>query len=218
MVWPTLSAVLKLKALRAMWGPLIVHNRLTVVVSTHPGPHSRSTARVSLNEMTAFVALSEAVKGLGCAVAVVDGKCRLGDVIDDDLVLMGGPAANDITAEVWQRIESRLPFSFDLDRMTLSVSGRTYVPKEDQTGQLVRDYALLIRVSDSLASNRRVLLCSGCHGYGTLGAVVASIDRAFIGRLSKNLSNGQDFCALLEVEIQQRAISPPQLREIFILA
>lgn len=208
----------RMRAFRAIWNPLLHRRRVTVVVSTRPGPHPRSTPRVSLNEMIGFVKLSETLKNLGCAATAVDSNGRLGDISNQDLVLLGGPAANAITAEVWRHIESKLPFSFNLDQSSLSVSGRTYLPLEDAEGRLVKDFALLIRVSDALAAGRRVLLCCGCHGHGTLGAVSASTDRTFAGELSKRISREQDFCALLEMDIRQGAVSPPRLRELFILA
>jgi hypothetical protein len=216
--WSRARREWRLRIYRAVWEPLMHRQHVTVVVSTRPGPHPRSTPRVSLNEMSAFVEISETLKSLGCAVEAVDSNRRLEDLSRRDLVLLGGPAANDVTAEVWRRIESRLPFTFDLATQSLSVSGRSYVPQQHNDGRLTKDYALLIRVSDPLAAGYRVLLCCGCHGYGTWGAATAATDSVFLSGISKRISKEKEFCALLEMDIQQGSVSPPHLRELFILA
>jgi len=207
----------ELRVFRTIWGQLETRRRVSVVVSTRPGPHPRSTPRVSLNEMQAFVTISETLRDLGSGVIAVDGDCRLKDISGESLVLLGGPAANKVTADVWQRIQTRLPLTFDVNKFSLSVSDRVYAPQEDVTGRLSKDYALLARVSDAVGAGQQVFLCCGCHGFGTLGAAMALADKKILAHIGKKIPRKQDFCAILEMDIPQGRVSPPRLRELFVV-
>jgi hypothetical protein len=104
-----------------------------------------------------------------------------------------------------------------LQKLSLEISDRTYVPEEDQAGHLVKDFALLVRVRNPFSPGHAALLVCGCHGYGTFGAAIAVTERAVAHRLVKRVPRGSDFCALLEIEFHQSAVSEVNVRELFVM-
>ena len=212
-----LVAWFRLRGLRNLWKPLLGHRAITVVLSTRQGPHAGSTRRVSLNEVRAFSGIAETAKSLGCHVSILDSDSRSEEWIGRDVVLLGGPLANNATRMVWEKIAARLPFELDLQKFAITIAQRTYTPEEDQEGHLLRDFALLIRVRDILTVGNAAFLCIGCHGFGTSGAAGILYSGNAANKVLRSLPENEDFCVLLEVPVQQGTITAPVVREQFVL-
>ena len=215
--WSRMREKWRLRVFASIWRPFLARKKVAVVLTTRAGPYARSTARVSLSELKAFVSISETLDKLKLVAIPIGSDCRLDEISGEQLILLGGPAANSVTAEIWRLIEGRLPFAFDSKTSSLACSGRVYSPEVDSEGHLVKDYAVIMRASAPFASRRPMLLCCGCHGFGTLGAAIAITDRVSARRLSRSVAATQDFCAVLEIAIRHGAIGPPVVRELFVL-
>jgi len=105
------------------------------------------------------------------------------DVKADDLsghvVIIGGIAWNDVTRRLIDL--SRLPVRQEEDPAvatgeifsTETDDGeRKYLPEwSPETGKLMQDVGLLVRMPNPLNSNRTITMCNGIHSRGVLGAV-----------------------------------------------
>lgn len=207
----------RLSALHRFWGSK-PPDAFTVVVTTRPGPHPRSTPRVSLNEMLAYARLTELANSLGTRVIPIDSQFRPEDLAGRSVIVLGGPGSNALCEAIWRRIAPRLPFQFGLNDYSLSISDRKYIPEENRSGQLVKDFALLIRSRNPFSPDCEVLMCCGCHGYGTYGAVVAITDREKAELLGRRLHRTREFSALLEITLENGIVSGTTVRELFPLA
>jgi hypothetical protein len=110
------------------------------------------------------------------------------DVKADDLsghvVIIGGIAWNDVTRRLIDL--SQLPVRQEEepglttgDIFVTEVDGRPrkYLPQwSPETGKLMEDVGLLVRMPNPLNSNRTITMCNGIHSRGVLGAVRALTD------------------------------------------
>jgi hypothetical protein len=77
--------------------------------------------------------------------------------------------------------------------------------------------SIIIRACQPFNADRNMILCFGCHGWGTLGAVRAVTSRQIVQELVKQAGTKHPFVALLEFELHQQAISSARVREFFVL-
>jgi hypothetical protein len=105
------------------------------------------------------------------------------DVKADDLsghvVIIGGIAWNDVTRRLIDL--SRLPVrqeeepgltTGDIFLTQADEGPQKYLPQwSPQTGRLMEDVGLLVRMPNPLNSNRTITMCNGIHSRGVLGAV-----------------------------------------------
>lgn len=205
----------RLRHLRNVWKPFLSKKTTYIVLSTRPGPHPRSTPRVSLNEVRAYAAIREVLSSLKVLPNPIDSDARMQDLSDANLVVLGGPAANAVAGELWRRLSPKLPFTFDMNRLSLKVADREYVPKESTSGALERDYALLVRVASPLDSRRAALMCLGCHGYGTLGAARVLTDVSLAKQMLRMTGNKGFSAALLGFDLDKGNITNTEWLECY---
>jgi hypothetical protein len=207
----------KLRHLKDLWRVFLKDKSINVILSTRPGPHARSTPRVSLNEMQGFVILSQLLGRLNVAVKPVDSMVRLSELADSDLIVLGGPSANNIAAEIWHRISDRIPFALDIPLQAIRVGSRCYEPIIDQGGHITKDFAIIIRGPQPLNPQKQMFLFLGCHGYGTLGAVRIVTDTILGKELAKNCKNSKAFAAIAQFDLQNQSIVSCEIVESYII-
>lgn len=101
------------------------------------------------------------------------------DDLSGHVVIIGGIGWNDVTRRLIDL--SRLPVRQEEDPAvatgeifsTQAADGRRkYLPQwSPETGALMEDVGLLVRMSNPLNSNRTITMCNGIHSRGVLGAV-----------------------------------------------
>jgi hypothetical protein len=103
-----------------------------------------------------------------------------GEMLQTNLVLLGGPDANSVTREAVPKINSTFRFGNPDHRIIAlydSSAQRTLVPKwsADQY-RIVTDYAIIFVCANPFATGKHLLLVAGSFGYGTWagGRFVAS--------------------------------------------
>lgn len=206
----------RMRSLRHLWAPFRGARNLVVAMTTRQGPLARSTPRISLRELEAFVAIARAISPMRLEPRVVDSEVRLRDVADKNIVILGGPSANRLAAEVL-RATAKTPFAFDAERQAISVSDRTYTPVENEAGALQRDYALLLRLRSPFRSDRLMLMCLGCHGFGTLGAARVLTDSGLAKQLLGATKGAECFAALLSFDLSDGNIVRTHFEETYVL-
>ncbi|MFV0417867.1 MAG: hypothetical protein ACK5KT_03910 [Dysgonomonas sp.] len=148
-------------------------------------------------------ALSYIIKSLNKAYKKFDLKNilsseeELGQKIEDDIILLGGPKNNKITKLFFEK--------FDQTNALLQADdGSIFWQKNNQiyrgtviNDKVVSDYAIIIKTDNlfSTAHKTRLILLSGCHTYGTIAAA-----RFFCENVDKKIRE-KNFALLISCNI-----------------
>jgi hypothetical protein len=148
------------------------------------------------------------------------------DVKADDLsghvVIIGGIAWNDVMRRLIDL--SRLPVRQEEDRevetgeifVTQAGEGqRKYLPEwSDETGALIVDVGLLVRMPNPLNSNRTLTMCNGIHSRGVLGAARTLTDARLRESNEQYIAQnfpGNRFGILMRVQVIEGETLTPDL-------
>lgn len=206
----------KVSKWQKIWSPFTKSEMVNVVLSTRPGPHVRSTPRLSMTELNAYVQISETLNKIGVKTTPVSSNLALDDIRGKDLVLLGGPIANDVTSLLWDSVLQRLPYDFNLEKQIIKTTNNTYTPEFDSEGHLLSDYAILLKISDLIDESGCLLLSMGCHGYGTKAGVdMMTID--CYQKAIKMAAKGNDFVAIIGATMSKGSIKSINLMECFVI-
>jgi len=201
---------------RSIWKPFLKDKHALVVLSTRPGPYPRSTPRVSLVEMQAYIEISKLSGRLGINMVPVSSETSMDEIRSNNIILLGSSLANAVTAKMWRTVSDKLPFVFHVDKQYLSIGDREFIPVEDEDGQLVTDYGLIIRQVHPFNSEKALVLAMGCHGFSTYGSMRMMTEIENARRLLKATAN-KDFIALIEVRLQDKRLISSRIVECYIL-
>jgi hypothetical protein len=154
---------------RRFWRPMI-RGRTVVVVSRFrtfsdfepSGVIGAGDAR-ALQELTAYY--SEI--GLDPPEVAYDGSLT-GDQLRNDLILLGGPDANEITRLVLEKAADRLSVKPGATEIT---DGTAVLKPAVEEGTVVADCGALLRLRSPFTPSRRVVIAAGGFGYGTWAAI-----------------------------------------------
>lgn len=96
-----------------------------------------------------------------------------GDRYQNNLILLGGPDANEVTRRVFERLSTKLKFGNpDKNEISLrdSKSGTGYFSKYDSRNQVVGDYGMAFKTKNPFNPEATVIIIAGCFGFGTCAA------------------------------------------------
>jgi hypothetical protein len=146
------------------------------------------------------------------------------DINPDDLtghvVVLGGIAWNDITKRLSEMTAPPVRQVADppIDAGEIFVAttdgkDQPFYPKREESGALVEDVGLLMRVPNPLNSNRTLTICNGIHSRGVLGAVRTLTDKRIResneGYIATRFKDSRSFAILIRVQvIQGKAMTP----------
>ena len=198
----------ELRDVRRVWSPFLGSKEpIGVVLSTRPGPHLRSTPRLSLNEMLAFSELNILFHSVGKKVVPRPSDTDLSTLAKENIVVLGGPNANDVAKDLWKLLEPRLPVAFDGPAVQFTVANRAYKPEYDAAGLVTRDFGVVLRTSNPLfgAEGKRLLMAFGCHGYATYAVLSSALQKSFARRVHETVGS-KDFVAVLDVRLKGKAV------------
>lgn len=212
--------IIRTRRHKVLWRPFLKSKQdIAIILTTRPGPYIRSTPRVSLNEMLAYTELSELFRKLRMSLLIIPSNiAKSTDLANRHLVILGGPKANQCSAQIWRIIGPRMPVRFNLDKQTLQVAERTYVPELDKNGMIIHDYGLIIRTKNPLSErqDKYAMMAFGCHGHSTYGAMHSVL----IGNLVKDIyrhAGKKDFLSIIKVDLQENKIVSTKVLECYII-
>jgi hypothetical protein len=205
----------KLSSFRTIWKPFLRDKSVTVVLSTRPGPLKRSTPRVSFDEMQAYADINKTLTKINISTIPVSSEIALEEIREKNLVILGGPIANKVTANFWPIISKQLPFYFDLEKQIILAGQREYSPQLNENNILTKDYGIIMRVPNPLSNDKYIVLAMGCHGFSTHGLInmMVKIESA---KEIINATNNKDFAALVEFILQDNMLISENILECYI--
>ncbi len=208
----------KTRSIRHLWKPFLQSKKLSVVLSTRPGPYARSTPRLSLQEMLSFVNISNRLSSIGMEILPKDSQVRIDDIKNENLVVLGGPLANEVAKEVWARVSPNIPFSLDTEKQSFRMSDQEYIPVLGTDGKLIKDYGIIIRQPQPFNPHMALFYCLGCHGFSTHGTTLYLTEFNYAKKLADAVGDKSNFVALIEFDVQNNNIAASKILHCFITA
>lgn len=208
LVWTTTSARrrLGLAGARRFWRALGGRHPLIVLGAYDFGPHRRwaRAGVVGMGDIGALVEIEAQLRKLGSTGKIVESRQLPPRDLSADLVLIGGPLANAVTATMLAKLSGVISYDFaeDPDHAAAVVrdlkSGRALAPRYEEPGYPVSDHALIIRTPNPLAPDTsEIVIVAGCFEHGTAAAAELLGERKFLRRLRK----WKHFEALIETTV-----------------
>lgn len=196
LVWSTTKASRRLRLLRArrFWRALGGRHPLIVLGAYDFGPHRRwaRAGVVGMGDIGALIEIEAQLRKLGFAGKITESKQVTPRELSADLVLIGGPLANDVTRTMLAKLNGVISFAFaeDPDHEAAVVqdlsSNRALVPQYEAPGYPVTDYGLIIRTPNPLAPEAsELVIVAGCFEHGTAAAAEKLGDRKLLRRLKR---------------------------------
>ncbi|MBI5821371.1 MAG: hypothetical protein HZA88_20580 [Verrucomicrobia bacterium] len=212
-----LTEFIRRRHIRQVFGAFRSGGATRIVLSTRPGPKPSSTERVSLNETRSFAALQQVLAQIRVATSPCGAGVSLSELSDNNLIVLGGPAANKVTEQLWSATGAGVPYHIDVGRCVLRATPKDFVPEMDVNGHFGLDFGVLIKRANPLNPDRIMIVAAGCHGFGTEGCVAMLTQAAHIAAIAHR-TKGQDFAAVIQVTARERQIVSVRIAECVLLS
>ncbi|MFE2630403.1 hypothetical protein ACFYZU_21540 [Streptomyces sp. NPDC001651] len=131
---------------------------------------------------------------------------------DDNLVVIGGPAMN----EVWKTYASRLdaPYVFqivgDHYRIVARAGGASFGEARGANGEVEQDHALVIFAWNPFEPRSRLIMMAGC-AYPATMAAPAVLSPDFARQLTRRIDTSEPFALVLSVEDVNGYVPKPKI-------
>ncbi|HEY8983780.1 MAG TPA: hypothetical protein VIU15_29910 [Streptomyces sp.] len=190
---------------RGFWKPFTAHDMKMVTSIFIQEEHYiwERSGLVGVGDVLAINELRQQLQRTGVRHLPLTPSHQLtGMELRGNLILVGGPHSNRVTAEVVQR----LPLTYTFGpadrhdaRITDSRTGEVASPEFDSDGQLCVDLGLLIRAANPFQPDRHIVVLAGSFGFGTTAAARLLSDPDFLNH--PLVSGGSPFEAAFSVEV-----------------
>lgn len=141
-----------------------------------------------------------------------------GDRYQHNLILLGGPDANIITREVYERIDTKFSFG-DPDNNEISLSDTftavNYSPTFSSRNEVIGDYGLVFKTKNPFNQESEVIILAGCFGFGTNSASMLFDQNSLIQQIED--SHGKHFEALVFSDVIKDWVQKPKIVESYSL-
>ncbi|WP_410633464.1 hypothetical protein [Amycolatopsis sp. cmx-4-83] len=219
-VWLATKAGRRLRLLRArrFWKAMGSRKPLLVLGAPDFEPITRyePTGMVGKGDILALVEIESQLRELGFKGRIVESKELNSQDMRSDLVLIGGPDGNSVTATMMGNLGGAISYEFKWepgvgpavhDRLSGTAAA---VPRYDKAGDPASDFGLIIRTVNPLApETAEIVILAGCWGYGTAAAAEKLRDRKFLRKQRKS----RHFEALVETTVVRRAHYNAKVRD-----
>jgi hypothetical protein len=128
-----------------------------------------------------------------------------------DLVVIGGPRANDLYEEIDRRVS--MPYEFKLyphrARMIRLSDGQVF-DQEVENARTIRDFAAISFLPSPFDPNRRIVVLAGCGMQGTVAAA-KMVTTDGIRDIARLRPPATPFSVLIEIEIIDGQVTKPHI-------
>jgi hypothetical protein len=129
-------------------------------------------------------------------------------MLNGNLLLVGGPIANDITSVLMKRVSLRYVFR---DHEIIDTTTNSLICKATQeTGMISEDYGIITRQINPYNKSKKVIMVTGCYGWGTWAALEALLEPKNMNFLSEK--RAEFYQVLVSVNIHSRIPGVPILK------
>lgn len=182
---------------RKMWKPFF-QNNTAVIITGRKGQFPRSTIKNSFSELLGVINLRDFFAKFNKSFAVYNSMMDTSNIFkSQNVILLGSQNANPVTKIISERIA--IPFSYN-EKGNLVSKNTEYGTVLNTNGQIVEDFALIIKCSNPYNDEKKIMVLAGNHGCATEAAVHFVVSKAGIANIGKRL-NSSDFLAIIKIEV-----------------
>jgi hypothetical protein len=128
-----------------------------------------------------------------------------------DLVVIGGPNANDLYRQIDRRVSMPYAFKLQEDRAELiKLSDGRILAQEVVNGRTVRDFAVISLLPSPFDAARRVVVLAGCGSQGTLAAA-KMVTTDGVGEIARLRPPATPFSVVIEIEVIDGQMTRPHI-------
>ncbi|WP_157974914.1 hypothetical protein [Glycomyces dulcitolivorans] len=137
------------------------------------------------------------------------------ETLKKNLILIGGPESNIVSARVLEKISSTFRFGSaqGSTRMEAAIQDSqldtTTACRTNLSGNVTKDHGIFIRCTNPFEQQRKVVFMAGCLGYATIGAIRLIETADFIDH--PVIASGQDFEAMYSCDVSDGVVTGVQL-------
>lgn len=178
--WRRIRQAYRTRSARRFWRPLIEGPTLVVLSRFRDFSDFEPSGLIGAGDSRALQELTSYFSKIGLEVpeVVYDGSVT-GDRLQRNLILLGGPDANELTKLVLAKCKAKLtviPESAEIQ------DGEATLRPCLQDGDVVFDCGAVLRLTSPFWSRNKVVIVAGGFGYGTWAAVQLTREPEFLKR------------------------------------
>ena len=191
-------------------------NKTTIVIGTYYGDRFRAWEASTLmgtGDALALGIIMGVLNNVGITdIDVVPTYNFSGDRYQNNLILLGGPDANSLSREFYNKLNSNLKFGNpDINELTLydSKEKSKYLPKYGENGRVIGDFGFAFKTENPYNPDTNVILLAGCYGFGTCSAAQLFESNRLLGEINKSEKGG--FEALVYSDVINDWVQKPKI-------
>lgn len=192
-----------------IWKTFNNKSKVGIRLSIRPGPFPTSTPRASVAEVTLLAEVIPIFKRMDVKTEIATDSAETVMRHYQNILAIGGPVANDVTAILTKKYDALLPIKIADDPVAFEVGNKKYTPVySDDGANLVTDYALLALIKEKKSDKnyKTSMIVMGCRGSGTRGCLTSIQSKELI-KLYKNYNCPESFAAIVKVDIKNDEFS-----------
>jgi len=212
--WRRTAEVIKLRRIRELWRPFAGGDAIVILSAfDEEFKDFDPSGGVGLGDAMAFAELRSFFVTLGVPDLPLRFANRdVGDMLRRNLILLGGPHGNSVTADVLSKLPVTMTFS-DISGDPVIYDSNT---KTQYAPSLARvfsrgDLALIVRARNPYSRAHSVLVIAGSYAFGTWGGARFLIDDTFSN--NHEVVHCSDVECVVEVDVSDRV---PQANRILV--
>jgi len=194
---------------RRMFWNKIINNLIVVTTDIEHEPDVRSQALDGQGIIEFFRRIGEVCKTKDIPIVLASDSApkSLGN-----LLLVGGPNANPVTSKVLLELDGKLRYYF-VDGYDIfdKIEGKILKVEKKDNGSgsvvVVTDYGVVTCAESPYKEGCKVIICSGCYGWGTYGALEVMSRAADLRNILKEYSDKKLCQFVVKVSVRDRQMS-----------
>lgn len=200
-VWQWGGKEIKLRRVRRFWKPFTKGTIRAVVGRFSEFESFEQSGFLGIGDAIGLAELRTYFDKLGLEnfdVAYADRTS--GDLLNANLILLGGPDANSVTRDAVSKIKSTIQFG-NPEKYEIAfydtITNRVYAPalQNINSKKIINDYGIIFKTANPFAPDKQIIVVAGSFGYGTWAGVRYILSKAFIENPLVN-KNGQIECLI----------------------
>lgn len=203
------------KSFNHFWKPFF-ETKTTIVIGTYDEDRFRAWEASTLmgtGDALALGIIMGVLNNVGIKdIDVVPTYNFSGDRYQNNLILLGGPDANIVSREFYNKIDTNFKFGDpNINEITLydTKENLSYRPKYNTNKKVIRDYGFAFKTENPFNSETNIILLAGCYGFGTCSAAQLFESSRLLDKLKKS-KNGE-FEALVYSDVINDWVQKPKV-------
>jgi hypothetical protein len=203
-IWDRVRKGFRLWPLKKIWGAY-AEDRPRVIVGRYlENKQFEPTGFLGVGDAIAISELRNLFTRLnGQDLEILYSDQVSGDVLKENLILVGGPEFNLITREVMDRLKTSIRFGNPrLNEIAFhdTCDNRVLAPKVNSiSGEVIKDYGLVVRAKNPFAPEKWVTVIAGSFGFGSWAGARYAASGEMAKR--KEIAGKKEYELLVECEV-----------------